>query len=202
MSRVSYYQTVPPTYEGADRAFEVEMQLPTQSFFGQDFIREDQSFYQFPEGIEQSKGYFLKFCSLISGLTALVLMLTIILHGFCIVVSTELKEPKSFYELIYRLYGLAFAVIAFFCEMEWTDTIRTTSLLQYWTTRGLFYVFIGLLSIQEYGNVSFGKYSLEKEVLFLEIGLIILGIIYTLMVYYNLSLVCCLLFFFFRDFFV
>lgn len=58
-------------------------------------------------------------------------------------------------EMIYRLFGLVFTAIGVLCEMEWTETIRSTSLLQFWTSRGMFYVFISLFTVREYGVLTY-----------------------------------------------
>jgi hypothetical protein len=181
MSRINYYQTVPHAQQKNERSFEVGMQLEPDSIAGEN-ISEEPSSFQFPSELQQSRGYFLKFCAFISAVTAFTLAATILLQCFCIIVSTSMKESRNFYELIYRLYGLSFASIGFFCEMEWTETVRTTSLLQFWITRGHFYIFIALLTIQEYGDLIYGAKRLEAVVLTLGISLIVLGIIYTIMV--------------------
>jgi hypothetical protein len=133
-----------------------------------------------------SRGYFLKFVGFIGGCTALTLGMTVVLHIFCIITESSFAKMVNIYQLIYRCYGLLFAIIGFFCEMEWTEVIRTTTLLQFWTTRGFFYIFIALLTIQEYGDdVYLSSQNGWNLVVIVGLTLIVFGVIYTLMVEYS-----------------
>ena len=80
-----------------------------------------------------------------------------------------------------RAYGVLFASIIIFTELRWTKMINESTFLQNWVTRGLFYVFVGLLTLEQ---------NQEKAVqpnwivLYVEvIGLILntIGILYTFM---------------------
>lgn len=131
-----------------------------------------------------SQGYFLGFCTLVSSLAAACLALVILTHLACLLAITQLPDMLSVYDLIYRLYGLIFACIGFMCEMEWTETIRTTSLLQYWTTRGLFYAFVALFTVREYGEVRLPLLRyLDGQLLVLSLGsaLGMVGVLYSAM---------------------
>lgn len=174
----NYYQSVPPHPHQLDDGMDhFEFELSTHP------VRVlSESEQHPPTNFEQSEGYFLKFCSLLSVFTTLCLFSTILLHAFCITATTSFSQSGSCFEFFYRLYGMLFAAIGFFCEMEWTEGIRTTSLLQYWTTRGLFYIFIALLTIQEYGDVRYHNILISKAAFVQGILLICFGMAYTCMV--------------------
>jgi hypothetical protein len=133
------------------------------------------------------RGYFLKFCSLVSSLAALVLSFVIVIHIIFIICISDLTSLRSIYELVYRLYGLTFGCIGLMCEMEWTETIRTTSLLQYWTTRGLFYIFIALFTLQQYAEIPLSIRLLDVDIIVLILGTILacVGLLYCIMVSVN-----------------
>lgn len=77
------------------------------------------------------------------------------IHLVCIFSFTQLGSVQGIVELIYRIFGLVFTSIGVLCEMEWTETIRNTSLLQFWTSRGMFYLFISLFTFREYGALTY-----------------------------------------------
>ena len=48
-----------------------------------------------------------------------------------------------------RVYGLVFCAGIVFVEMEWVKALREIALVQNWISRGLFYIFVGLLAYEE-----------------------------------------------------
>lgn len=139
--------------------------------------------YERPSGLSLTASpFFLQFCSIVSILTTLSIGLTVVVQFLCIVIMSHFNEPRDAYLLVYRLYGFAFACTALCCEMEWTELIRTTSLLQYWSTRGLFYVFIALFLLREYAEVEWHVVNLQPLIISVGVLLLVLGISYTLMV--------------------
>lgn len=82
-------------------------------------------------------------------------------------------------QLSFRLYGLALYTIAALCEVDRCECLRTSHLLQHWTWRGLFLVFLGLLSMNEYVPM---KIAAAVVVSYLGALLIALGIVYTILV--------------------
>lgn len=139
--------------------------------------------YERPTGLSPTmSSFFLKFCSIVSIFTTLSIGLTVIVELLCIVIMSHFREPRDAYLLVYRLYGFVFACIALCCEMEWTELIRTTSLLQYWSTRGLFYIFIALFLLREYAEVEWDVVDLQPLIISVGILLLVLGLSYTFMV--------------------
>lgn len=135
-----------------------------------------------PSGLGVAANNFLRFCSAVSVLAAVSIGLILILQILCLASITQFSGPRGCYLFVYRLYGIIFAVVAFCCEMEWTEIIRTTTLLQYWSTRGLFYIFIALFTLQEYAELQWSFPVLQNVVASVGFSLLILGCIYTLMV--------------------
>lgn len=52
-------------------------------------------------------------------------------------------------DYVLRSYIIAFCILVVFVELEWPAKVREARLLYYWITRGLLYVFIGVLGLQE-----------------------------------------------------
>jgi hypothetical protein len=68
--------------------------------------------------------------------------------------------------------------------MEWTESIRTFQLIQNWISRGLIYVFVGLLALDNNGEIL--DYSVSDYVFFAPVSLIVFGVTYSI-----LGLLCC-----------
>ena len=78
-----------------------------------------------------------------------------------------------------RVYGIVLATGVIMCEFELTETIRTFTILQNWMTRGLSYIFVGLLA---YNHTEESLHSnTAAYVKFSSLSLIILGSIYSMM---------------------
>eukprot|EP00753_Platysulcus_tardus_P005378 PLAT13235.1.p1 GENE.PLAT13235.1~~PLAT13235.1.p1 ORF type:complete len:260 (+),score=69.09 PLAT13235.1:528-1307(+) len=62
---------------------------------------------------------------------------------------------------IVRVYGILFALLAILTELDWARLRRQLQLLQSWLFRGLFYIFVGLLSFES-GNAAMSGSSSER----------------------------------------
>ena len=78
-----------------------------------------------------------------------------------------------------RIYGIILAVGVILCEFELTETIRTFIILQNWITKGLSYIFVGLLAYN-HTKTRLDNDS-EEYVKFSSLSMIILGSIYSMM---------------------
>lgn len=56
-------------------------------------------------------------------------------------------------DYVLRSYIIVFSILVIFVELEWPKFAREASLLHYWIPRGLIYVFIGVLGLQENDSV-------------------------------------------------
>lgn len=50
-----------------------------------------------------------------------------------------------------RVYGILFCVFIVFAELEWTRFTKYFGFLKYWPARGLFYVFVALITWDQVG---------------------------------------------------
>lgn len=100
------------------------------------------------------------------------------LSAYCMVIDLGSRE-LDVVQLSFRLYGLALYTIAALCEVDWCECLRTSHLLQHWTWRGLFHVFLGLLSMNEYMQM---KIAAAGVIGYLGALLIAMGILYTILV--------------------
>lgn len=102
--------------------------------------------------------YMLFCCKIFSTFTSLCLFSILVLNSIATLVTISIEQFWMYpSRSILNLYSLSFNFIAFLCEMELTESIRNMQMLQSWTLRGFFYVFISLFSIQE-TNIHEGSY--------------------------------------------
>lgn len=78
-----------------------------------------------------------------------------------------------------RVYGIVLAMGVIMCEFEVTETIRTFIILQNWITRGLSYIFVGLLAYNHTETIL--DRSSTSYVNFSSLSLILLGSVYSMM---------------------
>ena len=133
----------------------------------------------------QDKGFYLLLtCQLLRYSTAVVLAIILITQCIGLIHNMHnLQSMTDFYSLLFEVYGVLFIVIALFCELEFTEVIRTTTLLQYWSTRGLFYIFIGLFVLQSHNHLTLVKiWSLRLATIYLVQLLLMMGMMYVLLV--------------------
>jgi len=84
-----------------------------------------------------------------------------------------------------RCYGVVLSAGVVFGEMEW-NPIREFVLVQNWFSRGLAYIFVGLLALEETDEKGLSNATAEMFVSFAALGLVVLGMLYSLMG------ICCL----------
>lgn len=53
--------------------------------------------------------------------------------------------------ILLRVYGILFCVFIIFAEMEWNRFSKYFGFLKYWPARGLFYVFVALITWDQVG---------------------------------------------------
>ena len=102
--------------------------------------------------------------------------MTVIFSQLILIFSEITVNPAGAF---IRVYGIVLAMGVTMCEFELTETIRTFMILQNWMTRGLSYIFVGLLA---YNHTEISLHSSAAAyVKFSSLSLIILGSIYSMM---------------------
>ena len=158
-----------------------------------EFIIYDMSSYQ-QSGLESSlfqkavipRDSTLNLFTLISYLTTVSAFLVGFAQGFdilykCIVVASYNRSILFSAQLIIQLYITAFTIAIVLCELEY-EVIKThLSILQNWTIRGLFYIFISLLSFNSSSDSNTHP-SWRFAMDFASYSLFIMGTVYTFMV--------------------
>jgi len=66
--------------------------------------------------------------------------------GQIIGIAYEFVEPIQY---VLRVYVVVLCIMVIFNEMEWTVLTRDSALLRIWISRGLIYMFIGVLGLEE-----------------------------------------------------
>lgn len=125
--------------------------------------------------------YMLCCCKVFSTFTSLCLFSILVLNSIATLVTISIEQFWTYpSRSILNLYSLSFNFIAFLCEMELTESIRNMQMLQSWTLRGFFYVFVSLFSIQE-TNINEGSYFRAVNSLS-TISVLFCGILYIILV--------------------
>lgn len=135
---------------------------------------------------DTNRGCLLHLFNLISAGTAVVsLTCSISLSIFMVISIPDEKSfsGTSFLQLTIQCGQMVLLFTIIMIEMEWSEAIRTLSILQSWGIRGLCYVFVGLLIFQEFGGFTplpcTSRYPLLRASCIL---LVVLGLIYSIMV--------------------
>jgi len=119
-----------------------------------------QALFQPPTHLtEAQRGALLTTFIVISYLTAATSVLCAFSVIYYMVVTFVLDDFRMFtgdalVHDVVLLYGLVLCVVIAFVELEWTQAIRSLTVLQSWTVRGLVYVFVALVVFQEMGSFS------------------------------------------------
>lgn len=111
-------------------------------------------------------------------------------HGICICLGIagiavnihhimRPSEQGRYQDILLRSYSAAFCVIMVFSEIDWRFIMRRLRLLDIWIFRGLFYIYIGLQTIDEIGGVSLTALSSFDDMVGLPV--IVAGVVYVVM---------------------
>ncbi|KAJ1438858.1 hypothetical protein B484DRAFT_468779, partial [Ochromonadaceae sp. CCMP2298] len=133
------------------------------------------------------KDNFLLFYTTFSGLTTAVLVLVTLISIVFIIVDTSVRDVHACAEFLLRLYGLSLMLLAILCELEWFEVVRQSSILQNWTSRGVFQTFLGLFSFVEYGEVQLPGVRVKGVVGGAAVALMLCGTTYTCLGCMNLK---------------
>ena len=63
--------------------------------------------------------------------------------------NADILEDEYLPRLFLNIFQVLFTIIVLFVELEWTGFLRDTRLLTFWPSRGITYVFFGLLSFEQ-----------------------------------------------------
>jgi hypothetical protein len=98
-----------------------------------------------------NRGMFLLFLLVVTYCTVLasaVLGLALFLNILVVCLSGHIVSLLTTPTYIVQGFLVMYCGVCLYCEMEWTEIIRSLQMLQNWIIRGLFYVFVGLTAIQ------------------------------------------------------
>ena len=139
-----------------------------------------------PQLSHASRGYVLYVFMLISSATTITAVICIISLAIFMVISLPPSDAPSgnfWIQTIIQFYEIILLLAIIVVEMEWTEAIRSMTILQSWGIRGLCYSFVGLIVYQDLGGLtsipSTSEYPYIKVPCVVLIGL---GLIYSLMV--------------------
>jgi len=100
--------------------------------------------------LDTTNQYMLQFYNMISCLACIAILITFSLQLMIIIIYTStIVTIEDIIHLLYRVFNLSFSLISLCCELEWTEFIRTSTILQYWISRGCFYLYIGIIVYKE-----------------------------------------------------
>jgi hypothetical protein len=135
---------------------------------------------------DTNRGCILQIFNLISTGTTITATMCLPCLLIYMVISVPSDEPLSISTLIHMIlqaYEMIMLSVIIVIEMEWSVAIRNISIMQSWGSRGLCYIFVGLLVFQELGGMAAlpctDRYPFLKVPC---IALLGLGAIYSIMV--------------------
>jgi hypothetical protein len=104
-----------------------------------------------PTNFQVQRGFLLSVFIFISILTVISSSIVIISNIITIVIECYYYAviDIELSNVMIRLYLIIISIGIIFTEMEWTDTIRSITILQSWFFRGLSYNFAGILCYDE-----------------------------------------------------
>ncbi len=109
----------------------------------------------------------------------MTLLLLFVIQLALVAITIKHHGVDDIYIFLFQCYDIGFAMIGVFCELELTETVRSTVILQYWTSRGLFYVYIALQVTQGYDNITLGHIAgMRVQLYYLSLTLIVLAMLY------------------------
>ena len=82
---------------------------------------------------------------------------------------------------IVRMYGIVLCGVAILAELEITEAIRSSAMLQNWVARGIFYIFLGLLALNNSNYNENLDSSAQTYVTAASLSLVTMGCIYSFM---------------------
>lgn len=65
---------------------------------------------------------------------------------FVVLVCPAQPLPLAARGILLRVYGILFSIFVIFAELEWSKFTKFFGFLKYWPARGLFYIFVGLIT--------------------------------------------------------
>eukprot|EP00904_Undaria_pinnatifida_P011989 jgi/Undpi1/7920/HiC_scaffold_24.g10392.m1 len=101
---------------------------------------------------------FFRFLCVITVVLALVVIGT-----NCYIIYKRYDEIKA-RGILLRVYGILFCVFIVFAELEWTRFTKYFGFLKYWPARGLFYVFVALITWDQSGSTESSSYGTYEDV--------------------------------------
>jgi hypothetical protein len=104
-----------------------------------------------------NRGSFLLFLMAVTYFTviaSLLLALSLFVNILAALIGDALLVLTAPTPYIIQLYLIIFCGACAYCEMEWTEIVRSLQILQNWIARGLFYLFIGLTAQETNSKVS------------------------------------------------
>mmetsp|Transcript_434 Transcript_434/g.764 ORF Transcript_434/g.764 Transcript_434/m.764 type:complete len:189 (-) Transcript_434:1602-2168(-) len=137
--------------------------------------------------LTHDKDYFLWFYATFSSTTAIILGFATVLSVFLILIDTRMRDSFEVVHFMLRLYGLTLMVVAILSELEWFEAIRQSSILQNWTSRGIFLTFLGLFVFVEYSKLTLGRFKFVTMVAVVSLVIVLCGCVYTGMGLMNLK---------------
>jgi hypothetical protein len=106
---------------------------------------------------EANRGFILTsfmFISAMTSLSASLCLIAVISYIAILFGDNLIATVDDAIQAIIVFFDVLLCIFVIFIEMEWTETIRSISLLQSWPVRGMVYIFIGLGIFENLGGVN------------------------------------------------
>ncbi|CAM9444460.1 unnamed protein product [Pylaiella littoralis] len=101
---------------------------------------------------------FFRFLAVLTVLLALVVIGT-----NCYIIYDKYGEIKA-RGILLRVYGIVFCFFVVLAEIEWAKFTKYFGFLKYWPARGLFYIFVGLITWDQTDTTSSSAYGTYEDI--------------------------------------
>ncbi|CAB1102351.1 unnamed protein product [Ectocarpus sp. CCAP 1310/34] len=97
-------------------------------------------------------------------LAVLTVVLALVVIGTnCYIIYDKYTEIKA-RGILLRVYGILFSIFIIFAELEWSKFTKFFGFLKYWPARGLFYIFVGLITWDQTDATSSSSYGTYEDI--------------------------------------
>jgi hypothetical protein len=136
---------------------------------------------------DANRGFILTSFMFISALTtfsASLCLISVISYIAILFGDNLIATVDDAIQAIIVFFDILLCIFVIFIEMEWTETIRSISLLQSWSVRGMVYIFIGLAIFEDIGGVNHTVLRLKHVgyLVYPSLAIVVFGGLYASMV--------------------
>eukprot|EP00903_Cladosiphon_okamuranus_P020289 g18619.t1 len=101
---------------------------------------------------------FFRFLSVLT-----ILLAFVVIGTNCYIIYDQYAVIKA-RGILLRVYGVVFSIFIILGELEWSRFTKFFGFLKYWPARGLFYIFVGLITWDQTDTTSTSSYGTYEDI--------------------------------------